>query len=214
MEKSDNCGIFISFEGTEGCGKTTQINRLADRLQEVGLKVLLTREPGGTRLGEEIRHLLKHSVVAENICPKSELLLFAASRAQLVREIIIPSLKEGQVVLCDRFLDSTTVYQGTARNLSACSVNSINQFAIDNLMPDLTFVIDIPTELGMKRIKKRTSGLLDRLEQESIEFHQRVRKGYLLLVKSDPRRFFSIDGSRDPSVVEKEIYEKVRNHFF
>ena len=214
MNKNDNHGIFISFEGSEGCGKTTQINRLADRLQKANLEVVATREPGGTDIGEEIRHLLKHASAAENMCPESELLLFAASRAQLVREVIAPALLDGKVVLCDRFLDSTTVYQGVARELSADPVQSINKFAVGDLMPDLTIVMDIPAELGLERIKQRTSALPDRLEQESIDFYQRVREGYLLLAKSMPKRFLVIDGSRDPSVIEKEIYEKVSDRFF
>ena len=149
-------GILISFEGSEGCGKSTQIRRLADRLEEVDHRdVVVTREPGGTVIGEDIRHLLMHADSSKNIFPETELLLFAASRAQLVREIIYPAVQDGKIVLCDRFLDSTTVYQGVARQIADDPVTQINAFAVGDVVPDLTVILDVPAEVGLERIKHR-----------------------------------------------------------
>lgn len=205
-------GIFISFEGSEGSGKTTQIDRLAKHLESAGYEVLVTREPGGTEIGEEIRHLLKHADSGNNMCPETELLLFAASRAQLVREVIIPALKNNMIVLCDRFLDSTTVYQGVARKIAKDPVQIINQFAIGNLVPDLTIVLDLPAEVGLARIKKRSASAPDRMEQENVEFYQAVREGYLVLAKSLPDRFVVIDGTAGQEVIEKNIWDVISSH--
>ena len=207
-------GIFISFEGSEGSGKSTQIDRLVSRLEEQEEEVLVTREPGGTEIGEDIRHLLKHSSNGNNMCPETELLLFAASRAQLVREIIIPSLAEGKIVLCDRFLDSTTVYQGVARQLSSEPVHVINSFAVGDMQPDLTIVLDIPAEEGFRRIKHRASDLPDRMEKENIEFYKMVREGYLVLAESLPERFAVINGHRSPEEVAVDVWDAVTQRFF
>ncbi len=207
-------GILISFEGSEGSGKSTQIGLLAERLENEGREVVLTREPGGTRLGEEIRHLLKHADAGFGMCPETELLLFAASRAQLVRELILPSLEAGKVILCDRFLDSTTVYQGVARQLSEDPVQTINNFAVGEAMPDLTIVVDVPAEVGMQRIRRRVSDLPDRMEQENIEFYQQVRMGYLLLAEQMPERFFVVDGSQPLESVRNEIWSELKRRFF
>lgn len=201
--------LFISFEGSEGSGKTTQAILLQSRLEAAGRQVLVTREPGGTEIGEEIRHLLKHTQTISKMCPETELLLFAASRAQLVRERILPALDEGKVVLCDRYLDSTTVYQGVARKISSDPVSMINRFAVGNVMPDLTIVLDIPTEMGFKRIETRTSDLPDRMEQESIDFYRAVREGYLLLAKSLPDRFMVIDGTQPKETVSQAIWDEI-----
>ncbi len=201
--------LFISFEGSEGSGKTTQIALLQDRFEKAGRNVLVTREPGGTQIGEEIRHLLKHCQTQSKMTPEAELLLFAASRAQLVREKIAPALLEGRVVLCDRYLDSTTVYQGVARKISKDPVSMINHFAVGEFMPDLTIILDIPAELGFKRIESRTSDLPDRMEQESIEFYMAVREGYLLLAKSLPDRFLVVDGTRAKEKIAQEIWNEV-----
>ena len=143
-------GILISFEGSEGCGKSTQISRLADRLEEIDHRdVVVTREPGGTIIGEDIRHLLMHADSSQSIFPETELLLFAASRAQLVRELILPAVREGKIVLCDRFLDSTTVYQGVARQIADDPITQINGFAVGEMIPDLTIVLDVPAEVGL-----------------------------------------------------------------
>jgi dTMP kinase len=207
-------GLLISFEGAEGSGKTTQIALLTERFEAMDLEVVVTREPGGTEIGEEIRHLLKHGLAGEGMFPETELLLFAASRAQLVREVILPAMNAGKIVLCDRYLDSTTVYQGAARRLSEDPVTYINEFAVGNLMPDLTIVLDIPTEVSLTRIKHRASGIPDRMERENIEFYQAVREGYLLLVRSLPDRFAVFDGDQPKEKISKKIWQEVRNRFF
>ena len=208
-------GILISFEGSEGCGKSTQIRRIADRLEEIDHRdVIVTREPGGTMVGEDIRHLLMHADSSKKIFPETELLLFAASRAQLVREIILPSVKEGKIVLCDRFLDSTTVYQGVARQIADDPVTMINQFAVGEIIPDLTVVLDIPPEMGFERIKHRVSDMPDRMEQENIEFYGKVRDGYLALARSLPDRFFVVDGAGDEDDIELEIWNEIHARFF
>lgn len=201
-------GLLISFEGSEGSGKSTQISRLATLLVDAGYEVVVTREPGGTEVGEQIRHLLKHNTTRQ-IFPETELLLFAASRAQLVRELILPSLAAGQIVLCDRYLDSTTVYQGVARRVPEDPVKAINDFAVGNLFPDLTIVLDVPAEIGLKRIKTRPSDLPDRMEQENIDFYRLVREGYLVLAKSLPERFAVFDGTRDVLDLEADIWDEV-----
>ncbi len=203
-------GVFISFEGSEGSGKSTQMDRLASRLDGEGHPVIVTREPGGTEIGEEIRHLLKHSAAGKEMCPETELLLFAASRAQLVRQVIEPALKEGKVILCDRFLDSTTVYQGVARKLSKDPVTVINNFAVGDLIPDLTIVLDVPAEVGLNRIRHRVSDLPDRMEKENIQFYELVRDGYQMLAKSLPERFVVLDGTASVETVEQQIQDAIK----
>ncbi|HLS28210.1 MAG TPA: dTMP kinase [Opitutales bacterium] len=202
-----NKGLLISFEGSEGSGKSTQIALLMKRIEATGRDVVVTREPGGTEIGEEIRHLLKHSTAGKGMTPAAELLLFSASRAQLVHEVMIPSLEEGKIILCDRFLDSTTVYQGMARKISRDPVNAINHFAAGDLVPDLTIVLDVPAETGLSRIRHRASDLPDRMEQENVAFYRKVREGYLVLAKSFPERFIVIDGT--PPI--EEVAEKIWN---
>lgn len=202
-------GLFITFEGTEGCGKSTQIAALAKCLQQVGKQVFQTREPGGTPLGEAIRELLQHDSAGEGISPETELLLFTASRAQLTRERIQPALAEGKIVLCDRFMDSTTVYQGVARKIDSETVARINHFAIGHTRPDLTILIDIDPEIGMKRVRARSNGRLDRMEREAIEFFKAVREGYLRLAASEPDRFFVFDGSLSIDELQDRIWEAV-----
>lgn len=206
-------GILISFEGSEGSGKTTQIRLLASHLEQVGQGILVTREPGGTAIGEEIRRLLKHTFSDSTMFPETELLLFAASRAQLVRELLLPALAQGRIVLCDRFLDSTTVYQGAARRLSSDPIQGINTFAVGDLLPHLTIIIDVPAEIGMERIRHRVSDLPDRMEQENIEFYERVREGYLVLARSLPERFLVIDGMQDVQTIEKKIWNEIQKRF-
>jgi dTMP kinase len=150
-------GLFITFEGGEGCGKSTQIERLAERLRAEGRTVHQTREPGGTTLGEAIRNLLQHDEAGHGMCAESELLLFAAARAQIVRERILPALERAEIVLCDRFLDSTTVYQGVARDIDPIEVAAMNQFACGGLIPDLTLLIDLDPEIGLQRSRLYTS---------------------------------------------------------
>jgi dTMP kinase len=201
-------GIFISFEGSEGCGKSTQIRRLAAFLQTLGREVLILREPGGTPIGETIRHLLKHDKNAAAMTPEAELLLFAASRAQLVREVIRPALEKGIVVLCDRFLDSTTVYQGVARALDSSDVAAINSFAVGELLPDLTLLLDLDVEEGRRRAASRGEPV-DRMEQEDAGFYEAVRRGYLDLAREYPGRITLIDASLDEEGVAALISNKV-----
>lgn len=203
-------GLFITFEGTEGCGKSTQINALAARLQDQGQQVLQTREPGGTPLGEAVRNLLQHDEAGADMSPEAELLLFTASRAQLTRERILPAIAKGEIVLCDRFMDSTTVYQGVARQINTQAVATINRFAVGEARPDLTILIDLPPEVGMARVHARSDGQLDRIEQEAIEFFQAVRTGYLKLAESEPERFLVLDGSASVEVLEQQIWAAVQ----
>ena len=203
-------GLFITFEGTEGCGKSTQINALAARLQDQGQQVLQTREPGGTPLGEAVRNLLQHDEAGAGMSPEAELLLFTASRAQLTRERILPAIAKGEIVLCDRFMDSTTVYQGVARNIDSQAVAAINRFAVGEARPDLTILIDLSPEVGMARVHARCDGQLDRIEQEAIEFFQAVRAGYLKLAESEPERFLVLDGSASVEVLEQQIWAAVQ----
>lgn len=202
-------GLFITFEGGEGCGKSTQIAALKARLEAKGKTVVQTREPGGTALGESVRNLLQYDDAGQGMSPEAELLLFAASRAQHVRELIAPAIAEGQIVLCDRFLDSTTVYQGVARAIDSKKVDTINQFAIGDTNPDLTILIDLPPEIGLARVHARSDGQLDRMEKEAIEFFQAVRQGYLDLAKSEPKRFLVLDGSQSVEELETQIWQKV-----
>ena len=211
-EKKPN-GQLISFEGSEGSGKTTQISRLAQRLQKIGRDVISTREPGGTEIGEQIRNIIVHNSKGDEMCAETELLLFTAARAQLVREVIAPAMLRGTVVLTDRFLDSSTVYQGVARNLSLDPVNQINRFAVGNVMPNLTIIIDVPTDVSLSRIRQRATDLPDRMERENIDFYTKVREGYLLLAKGLPERFFVVDGTANEDAIEKKIWTEVDKRF-
>ena len=206
-------GLLITFEGGEGCGKSTQITALKARLEAMGKTVVQTREPGGTPLGESVRNLLQYDDAGQGMSPEAELLLFAASRAQHVRELIAPAIAEGQIVLCDRFLDSTTVYQGVARAIDSKKVDTINQFAIGDTKPDLTILIDLPPEIGLARVHARNDGKLDRMEKEAIEFFQAVRQGYLDLAKSEPKRFLVLDGSQSVEELETQIWQRIEATF-
>lgn len=205
--KSKPAGKLISFEGSEGSGKSTQISLLAAHLQKLGREVVTTREPGGTEIGEQIRNIIVHNSKGDEMCPETELLLFTAARAQVVREIIAPALVAGKYVLSDRYLDSSTVYQGIARNLAAGPVADINRFAIGNVMPDVTVIIDVPTEVSINRLKQRTTDLPDRMERENIDFYDKVREGYLLLAKNMPDRVILVDGTKSVAQVAKTIWE-------
>ena len=197
-------GLFISFEGSEGCGKSTQIRRLAEFLLSLEREVVVLREPGATSIGESIRNLLQYDASASAMTPEAELLLFAASRAQLVREIIRPALARRAVVLCDRFLDSTTVYQGVARALDSGEVSRINDYAVGGTIPDLTLLLDLDASEGRRRAATR-KGPDDRMEQEGESFYEDVRQGYLKLATEHPGRFAVIDGSLDEENVESAI---------
>jgi len=203
-------GTLISFEGSEGSGKSTQIVRLAAHLQKLKREVVSVREPGGTEIGEQIRNIIVHNSRGDEMCAETELLLFTAARAQLVREVIVPALVRGCTVLSDRFLDSSTVYQGIGRNLARDPVQQINQFAVGNVMPDLTIVIDVPTTLSLKRIRQRASDVPDRMERENISFYNKIREGYLVLAKGMPERFVVIDGTKTEAVTEKRIWDALK----
>lgn len=195
-------GLFITLEGPDGSGKTTQMDRLEEYLHRRGLAVERTREPGGTPLAEAIRRLLLEPSYSP-VDARAELLLYAAARAQHVAERIRPALAAGKIVLCDRFSDSTLAYQGYGRRLGAGLVDRLNNLATGNLRPDITFLIDVPVTIGLAR---RPDGS-DRLEQEDLEFHRRVRQGYLDLARREPRRVHLIDGTSSPDVVWEEIKE-------
>jgi dTMP kinase len=202
-------GKFITFEGGEGCGKSTLIGQVAARLRESGRGVLVQREPGGTELGEEVRHILLRHKKMTGMVPEAELLLFCASRAQLVRQVIQPALREGQVVLADRFFDSTTVYQGVGRQIDAGNVATINRFAVGECVPDLTIVIDLDPRIGLERAKGRE--LFDRMENQALEFHQRVRQGYLELARREPQRVQVVDGSQSLAAVGEQVWSLIQH---
>jgi dTMP kinase len=200
---------FITFEGSEGCGKSTQVQRLAARLDQGGIRSLVTREPGGTAIGEKIRDLLQFAPESFAMTPETEVLLFEASRAQLVRETIQPALEEGTVVICDRFFDSTTVYQGVARMLSPEMVEGLNAFAVGSVRPDVTFILDIDVETARARMLRRVRPVTvkDRMEEEPVEFYERVCEGYRALAKREPDRFVVIDAAQSPEPIEQEIWK-------
>ncbi|MEY4814105.1 MAG: hypothetical protein RLZZ162_1178 [Verrucomicrobiota bacterium] len=208
--KHKTSGKLISFEGSEGSGKSTQIARLAAHFQKTQREVLTTREPGGTEIGEQIRNIIVHNSKGDEMCAETELLLFTAARAQLVREVIAPAIMRGAIVLSDRFLDSSTVYQGIGRNLAADPVARINRFAVGNVMPDLTVVIDVPTEVSLARLKQRASDLPDRMERENLDFYTKVREGYLVLAQGMPERFLVVDGTKSAESIEKKIWTEVQ----
>ncbi len=197
--------MFITFEGTEGCGKSTHIHKLTERLQADGHSVRVVREPGGTESGEQIRQLLKHG--PENLTPEAELLLMNASRAQLVREVIAPALAAGEVILCDRFYDSSTVYQGAGRGLDSARVQSVIDFAVGETRPDLTILLKISIETSEKRRANRRG--TDRFESANREFFERIEAGYAALAEAEPNRIRVIDADRPLQAVQNEIWEIV-----
>ncbi len=197
-------GLFLTFEGSEGCGKSTQIRLLAETLRSLGQEPLLVREPGGTPSGEVIRHLLQHSPEGAELTSEAELLLFAASRAQLVREVIRPALSEGRTVISDRFFDSTTVYQGVARKIPPEVTARINAFAVGVCLPDMTFLLDLARDDALARMGSRNQDP-DRIERESEEFFEAVRCGYLDLAARDKHRIRVVDGSGPPEKIAAQI---------
>ncbi|HCZ06913.1 MAG TPA: dTMP kinase [Thermotogae bacterium] len=193
-------GKLITFEGIDGCGKSTQVQMLSDHLSSLGYSVVVVREPGGTDVGEAIRDILLS--VELSPCPETELLLYLASRAQLTRQIIFPALNEGKVVIADRFADSSTVYQGYARGIGMETVKKLNAFATMNLVPSITFILDIPEEIAAERMKLKSK---DRLEKEGTDFLKKAREGYLILAQEEPERFVVVNASRSPDVIFEEI---------
>lgn len=202
-ERVGGRGVFVTFEGIEGCGKSTQLKLLARRLESVGAPVRVLREPGGTTAGEAIREILldpEHS----GLEPRAELLLYEASRAQLVAEVIEPALDAGEVVLCDRFYDSTTAYQGFARGLPIGEIEALNHAATGGLVPDLTIVIDMDAAHALERARVQ-SGQPDRLESEDLAFHERVREGFLRIARMEPERVAVVSGEGP----EQEVAERI-----
>lgn len=202
-------GIFITFEGVEGCGKTTQIQLAADCLRGRGYGVVLTREPGGTAIGEKIRHVLLDSTHA-GMAPITELLLYAAARHQHVEEVILPALKAGKVVLCDRYADATTAYQGAARNIDLTILDSVHRIATAGLMPKLTILLDCPAKTGLARARARNkreaaAGGQDRFERERMKFHEDVRRGYLAIANAEHGRVSVVDSTQEIEAVHREI---------
>lgn len=210
-------GIFITFEGVEGCGKTTQIQMLARALVLPGRELLLTREPGGTPIGEKIRTVLLdagHGAMS----PLAELLLYGAARNQHVRELLRPALEREAVVLCDRYADATTAYQGAARRITPEVIAEVHRVTTEGLWPDLTIVLDLPPEAGLARARARNAEDVaaigqDRFEREEMEFHERVRAGYLEIARREPGRIVVVDGAREAEAIHQDILRIVQRRF-
>lgn len=201
-------GVFITFEGIEGCGKSTQVRLLVEALAKAGRQVYVTREPGGTPIGETIRAILLDPA-NEMMCKEAEILLYGAARAQHVTEVIRPKLAQGVVVISDRYADATTAYQGAARGFLPQQLAAVHQLATDNLQPHLTIILDVPVADGLARVLQRSidagTRAYDRLEAESLEFHERVRAAYLEIAKADAKRVKVIDGRRSVDQVQTDI---------
>jgi dTMP kinase len=205
-------GAFITFEGPDGSGKSTQIAMLAEHLRSNGWDVLTTREPGGTPIGDQIRTVL-HDVANTEMVSEAEILLYSASRAQLVGQVIRPALAQGTVVLSDRYADSTIAYQGYGRGLDLAVLRRITDFATGGLTPDLTVYLDVPVEQGLERKRQalaQHAGEWNRLDQEDVEFHRRVRQGYLELAAAEPERWLIVDASPTVEEIRQRILEAVK----
>lgn len=198
--------MFITFEGIDGSGKSTQLEHLAKVLEEKGCSVVVTRDPGGTLLGQELRQILLHH--PGFVSPRCELFLYLADRAQHVDEVIRPALAKGQIVLCDRYIDSTVAYQGGGRGLPVEEIHRMNAFATGNLKPDQTFLFDAPVDVLLHRAKKRSDA--DRLEQETVAFYERVRQQYLALAQAEPDRFVVIDATQSISQIQETLLARLR----
>jgi dTMP kinase len=201
--------LFITFEGIEGCGKTTQIKRLTRNLKKKGIACKATLEPGGTKIGRKIRRILLDSR-NRSLTPLAELMLYEADRAQHVEELIKPALSQGFWVLSDRFFDATVVYQGFARGQDGKLIGYLNERATQGLVPDLTFLLDCPVRVGLARAHSRENKGQDRFEREKIAFHRKVREGYLELARKDRKRYLVIDATQAVSALEREILERIK----
>jgi dTMP kinase len=204
-------GRFITFEGTEGGGKSTQINLLATRLRERGLTVRTLREPGGTPIGEEIRHTLQHSAQNQAMTAEAELLLMNASRAQLVREVIRPALGAGEIVLCDRFYDSTIAYQGYGRGLDLETVRRVIAFAVGDTRPDLTIILHVPIDVSEARRKAREAKQRDRMEELDRKFFERVEAGFKAIAAAEPKRVRVLDATESIERIQEQIWAMVQS---
>jgi dTMP kinase len=203
--------LFLTFEGGEGSGKTTQIRRLAEALEKRGVPCLLTREPGGTAIGTEIRKILLDGK-NHHLSPLAELMLYAADRAQHIDETIRPALKAGKTVLCDRFADATVAYQGFGRKLDLQLISELNELATGGLKPDRTFLLDLPVEIGLARAKDRLARQKSsegRFEAEALAFHEQVRQGYLRLAHEEPERFRVLDATLEVEAIHRKILQEV-----
>ena len=207
--------MFVTFEGIEGCGKTTQIERLTDTLKRQGIPLITTFEPGGTRIGNDIRQILLDAR-NEDLSPLAELILCAADRAQHMEEVIKPALDRGEWVICDRFVDATLAYQGAARAQDMGLIQVLNERTTRGISPDMTFLLDCPVEMGLERAIKRNETPShqgqDRFERETLSFHSKVRKGYLDLANDNKERFVIIDASLSEDEMEKEIFRHIEPH--
>jgi dTMP kinase len=205
--------MFITFEGIEGSGKSTQVKRLAAELRQKGFDVLETREPGGTAIGDQIRKVLlnpHHTAIV----PRCELLLYAAARAQHVEELIVPALNQKKIVLCDRFVDAMVAYQGFGRGIDRAVLSDLNCLTLKDLIIDRTFLLDLPVEEGLARARRRDAAAPkaqreNRIENEDNGFHHQVRRGYLDIAAADPRRFITLDARKDPDGLQAEIWHHV-----
>ncbi len=208
-------GAFITFEGIEGCGKSTQIKLLAESLRGKGLDIVLTREPGGTTISERIRSVLLDSSHS-SMAPITELLLYAAARNQHVEETILPAIESGKTVLCDRYADATTAYQGAARRIDASILKEVHTIATGGLWPDLTLLLDLPADSGLSRARERNSrdstlAGEDRFEREKLEFHERVRTGYLSIAREEPNRVIVVDATRSIEEIQSDVMSAIDN---
>jgi dTMP kinase len=202
-------GIFITVEGPDGSGKTTIIQMLAEKLEKEGYEIVATREPGGIEIAEQIRQVIldpKNTAMD----PRTEALLYAAARRQHLAEKVKPALEKGKIVLCDRFVDSSLAYQGHARGLGIDEVYSINQFAIESMMPKMTLYFDVAPEVGLERINKNKGREVNRLDLEKLEFHQKVREGYTMIAERFPERIVTIDASKELAEVYVQAEEKIK----
>lgn len=208
-------GFFITFEGTEGSGKSTQVRMLSELLESKGIQCILTREPGGTDFAERIRDILKDTSLNKVLSLKTEALLFQAARAQHVFEKIRPALEKNKVVICDRFADSSTVYQGIARGLGKDKLEALNKFSTDNLQPDLTLLLDIEPGIGLSRahIRENCSIQKDRFEEQDLAFHIKIRESFLKLATDNPERFRVIDASQEVTTIHNRIVKILRDEY-
>ena len=205
---SSGTGLFVTFEGGEGAGKSTQIRRLAEALRARGHDALLTREPGGSPGAEAVRHVLL-SGAAEAFGTRMEAILFAAARNDHVEEVIRPALRQGKIVLCDRFMDSSRVYQGVTGNLEADFIEALQRIAVDGVVPNCTLILDIPARLGLERAKKRgaaTADGPDRFEREELQTHEKRREAYLDIAAGEPERCHIVDATRSEEAIAAEIF--------
>lgn len=203
---TSSTGLFITFEGPEGAGKSTQIRRLATRLEAEGIAHLLTREPGGTEVGDKLRELVLDA--RSELSAMTEFLIYSASRAQLVQEVMRPALERGQLVICDRYLDSSYAYQGYGRGLDLAELRAISEAATGGLMPDLTVLLDLDPAQGLKRAAH--VGEPDRIEQAGLRFHHKVRQGFLRLAAAEPQRFLVLDAAQPQDVLSERVWQAVK----